>query len=531
MRYVIRFASVICCIIAALKALPAEAKRVALVVGNAEYKIGGLANPVNDASAVAEAFDKRLRFDSVILRKNLGAEAFRSALLEFAREAAGADIGVVYFAGHGTEVGGKNFLIPVDATLARASALALEAIPLETVLEQLDGVRKLRLVILDACRNNLFQLSGARRSMGRGLVRVEPESNTLVAFAAKEGTTADDGKGRHSPYTAALLTHIATPGLEINLLFRRVRTDVLATTGGSQQPAEYHSLGATEIFLVPPLASPAAPAPVVPPAPVPAPRPKPLPVPVTVAPPASDVAKLDADNERRFSLLQDTEAVGRTRTYTGEKTDLDGCARRCRAESFCQAFSFDRHSRFCYLIDHLVSYNKAAWFVSGIVRSPPAPASGHKGPASEPAKKALTPEEYVAKAGGSAQLVPAGELTLDGRKVICGRRPAVLDSKLEDYSAAYPGFLILNPKLLERVPTAVKLWAHAHACGYQFRGPDPTSADCFAAQRGRREGWLTPEGLKEVCAFITPARGDERHLPGPQRCELMRRCYADPTIR
>jgi len=262
----IRLLAVSCCVIAGLHGGPAEARRVALVIGNADYKVGPLQNPVNDAAAVAEAFEKRLKFDKVILRKNLGAEAFRAALLELSREASGAELGVVYFAGHGTEVGGKNFLIPVDATLPRASALALEAIPLDAVLEQLDGVRRLKLVILDACRNNIFQLGGAKRSHGRGLVRVEPEGNTLVAFAAKEGTTADDGKGRHSPYTAALLKHIATAGLEINLLFRRVRSDVLAATGGSQQPAEYHSLGDKEIFLVPPLPAVAAPpAPVQPP--------------------------------------------------------------------------------------------------------------------------------------------------------------------------------------------------------------------------------------------------------------------------
>jgi uncharacterized caspase-like protein len=104
---------------------------------------------------------------------------------------------VVYFAGHGTEVGGRNFLIPVDATLGRPGALDLEAIPLDTVLGQLDGVRKLRLVILDACRNNLFTLPGAKRSVSRGLARIEPEDNTPVVYAAKDGTTADNAVKRH----------------------------------------------------------------------------------------------------------------------------------------------------------------------------------------------------------------------------------------------------------------------------------------------------------------------------------------------
>jgi hypothetical protein len=142
-----------------------------------------------------------------------------------------------------------------------------------------------------------------------------------------------------------------------------------------------------------------------------------------------------------------------------------------------------------------------------------------------------TPEEYLARSGGAAKLVPPGELDIDGRKVACGRRPTVLDEKLDDYGAAYqdPGFLILNPILIAKVPNAVKLWIHAHECGHQYRGPDEETADCFAVQRGRRYGWLTPEGLEEVCRFISPAKGDAMHFSGSHRCEAMRRCYADPT--
>ena len=147
------------------------------------------------------------------------------------------------------------------------------------------------------------------------------------------------------------------------------------------------------------------------------------------------------------------------------------------------------------------------------------------------AAAAPTPEEYMAKVGAGATLVPPRDLKLDDRKVICGRRPTVLDEKLDDYGAAYPGFLILNPKLLAKVSTTVKLWIHAHECGHQFRGPDEETADCFAVQRGRRQGWLTPEGLEEVCRFIAPAKGDSMHFSGSHRCEAMRRCYADPTVR
>jgi hypothetical protein len=143
-----------------------------------------------------------------------------------------------------------------------------------------------------------------------------------------------------------------------------------------------------------------------------------------------------------------------------------------------------------------------------------------------------TPEEYVSKVGGDAHIIPAGKLRLDGNTLVCGRRPTVLDSQLDDYGAAYPGFLILNPKLLAKIEsTQVKLWIYSHECGHQFRGPDEETADCFGVQRGRRQKWLTPQGLEEVCRFISPAKGDSMHFQGAERCEAMRRCYGDPTMR
>ena len=147
------------------------------------------------------------------------------------------------------------------------------------------------------------------------------------------------------------------------------------------------------------------------------------------------------------------------------------------------------------------------------------------------ADDAPTPEEYVAHVGGDAKVLPPGALKLDGRPQICGQRPVVTDSQLDDYGAAYPGFLILNPKLLGKVSTPVKLWIFAHECGHQFRGPDEETADCFAVQRGRRMGWLNMDGLDEVCGFIAPAKGDSMHFSGSHRCEYMRQCYADPGIR
>jgi hypothetical protein len=142
-----------------------------------------------------------------------------------------------------------------------------------------------------------------------------------------------------------------------------------------------------------------------------------------------------------------------------------------------------------------------------------------------------TPEEYIAHVGGDAKVVAAGQLTLDNkRRLSCGQRPTVLDSTLDDFGAAYPGFLILNPRLMAKISVPVKMWIFSHECGHQFRGPDEETADCFAVQRGRREGWLTTDGLEEVCKFISPAKGDSMHFAGSHRCEYMKKCYADPTV-
>jgi caspase domain-containing protein/putative peptidoglycan binding protein len=265
LRYLSALCGVGCWALAALVASPADAKRVALVIGNADYKIAPLQSPVSDAVAVAEAIEQQLKFDKVILKRDLGAQAFRDALRELAQETRGAELGVLYFAGHGVEVGGRNFLIPIDARLTAARDVELEAIALETVLAQLDGVSTLKLVILDACRNNPFPLAGGTRSVGVGLARIEPEGNTLVAYAARHGTMADDGPGGgHSPFTEALLRNIAMPGLDVRQLFGYVRDEVVAATGQRQQPYVYGTLGGQGIFLRPqiwatapiPLASP-----------------------------------------------------------------------------------------------------------------------------------------------------------------------------------------------------------------------------------------------------------------------------------
>jgi hypothetical protein len=227
-------------------------RRVALVIGISGYKVGPLANPVNDATAMAEALEKQLKFDKVALKLDIGREALLAALRDFSREATSAGLALVYFAGHGTEVGGQNYLIPADAMLAKASDLSLEAIPLATVLAQIEGAQKLKLVILDSCRNNIFPLAGKERGKTRGLARVEPGRNTLIVYAAKHGSVAADGVGgKHSPFTAALLKHIAARH-EVQRLFREVRDDVLDATAQQDEPQEpyvYGSLGREQFYL------------------------------------------------------------------------------------------------------------------------------------------------------------------------------------------------------------------------------------------------------------------------------------------
>ena len=141
-----------------------------------------------------------------------------------------------------------------------------------------------------------------------------------------------------------------------------------------------------------------------------------------------------------------------------------------------------------------------------------------------------TAEDYLAEFNQKAIIVPNGELVVAGRTLRCGNRPTVLDPELDDYGAAYPGFLILNPNRMSRLPSAVQLWIHGHECAHQFRGPDEVTADCFAVQRGRRRGWLSPAGVEEICAFIGTAKGDSTHYSGDKRCELMRQCFKERKI-
>src|SRR3954454_23214074 len=185
-------------------------KRVALVIGNSSYRnVAKLSNPANDAAAVAAMF-KSAGFDFVDSRLDLGASEMRKTLREFGSRARDADVAVIYYAGHGIELDGTNYLIPVDATLETDTDVLDETFPLDRVLFTVEPARQLRLVILDACRDNPFAKTMKRtigsRAIGRGLAKVEPSSpNTMIAFAAKAGSTASDGDSKNSPFAAAFV--------------------------------------------------------------------------------------------------------------------------------------------------------------------------------------------------------------------------------------------------------------------------------------------------------------------------------------
>lgn len=229
-----------------------QGRRVALVIGNGEYAHSPkLANPARDAKAVANSL-RAVGFQSVTVASDLSREGLIGALRTFSREAEKADWVMVYYAGHGIEVGGVNYLIPVDAKLESDRDASFEAVSLDQVLTAVDGAKKIKLVILDACRDNPFaaqmRRTVATRSIGRGLGRIEPEGATLVVYAAKHGQTALDGDAANSPFAAALVKRMATPDVEINKIFRLVRDDVLDTTGGRQEPFTYGSLPGREDF-------------------------------------------------------------------------------------------------------------------------------------------------------------------------------------------------------------------------------------------------------------------------------------------
>jgi uncharacterized caspase-like protein len=271
-------ALIVAVMVLAVAALPATAaERVALVIGNSAYvNAPSVPNPRNDAQAMADTLTE-LGFE-VITGLDLDREGMEDAVDRFGAAAEGPDLALVFYAGHGIQVAGENYALPVDARLRSESDLR-RAVPLLWLVAEAGRAGSLGLVILDACRNNplaeeMKRGLGATRAfaVGRGLARLEDApTNTLIAYATSADATADDGSGQNSPYTTALLAHIRTPGLEVRQLFGRVRDTVMDQTNGVQTPFTYGSLGGEAIYLGPP--------PELATLPTPTPTPLPLPVP------------------------------------------------------------------------------------------------------------------------------------------------------------------------------------------------------------------------------------------------------------
>jgi Caspase domain len=230
--------------------LPVAAeKRVALIIGNAAYvHAGALANPANDAGDMAAAL-KELGFD-VLLGLDLDKRAFDRKVRDFARALVAADAAVFFYAGHGLQVGGRNYLVPVDAELASERDLDFEAVALDFVLKQMELERegKTNIVFLDACRDNplarnLARTMGTRSaSVGRGLAQVQTGVGTFIAYATQPGNVALDGQGRNSPFTAALAKGVKDPGRNLTAVMIDVRREVLAATSGKQVPWDHSAL-------------------------------------------------------------------------------------------------------------------------------------------------------------------------------------------------------------------------------------------------------------------------------------------------
>ena len=234
-------------VILVIFATPARAvERVALVIGNGSYANAGvLANPVNDAQAVAGAL-RDIGFD-VALGRDLDRSAMERMLRDFLRKAGQAKVAVLFYAGHGLQVDGRNYLVPVDAKVESASDLGFETIELDKILGSLEDPTRATIVILDACRDNPLTRSIAARSrstaVGTGLAAYSTlGTGTLIAFATAPGKVALDGTGANSPFTQGLVKHLRTPDLEVRAMLTRVRADVMAATGNKQLPWDNSSL-------------------------------------------------------------------------------------------------------------------------------------------------------------------------------------------------------------------------------------------------------------------------------------------------
>jgi hypothetical protein len=252
MRYLM---ALICTILAFTVGSQAQAeKRVALVIGNGAYQhTAKLNNPGNDAGDLSAAL-QRLNFE-VVEGKDLDKREMERLIRQFGIKLAGADVALFFYAGHGLQVGGQNYLVPTDAKLANEGDIDFESLSLALVMKQMEREAKTSLVLLDACRDNplarnLSRNMGTRNvQVGQGLAEVRMTAvGTLIAFSTQPGYVALDGNGRNSPYAEALLKHIEAPGSDVSGVLVEVRNEVLKATAGKQVPWEHTSLTG-QVFL------------------------------------------------------------------------------------------------------------------------------------------------------------------------------------------------------------------------------------------------------------------------------------------
>ena len=217
-----------------------RSRRIALVIGNSDYKIGGkLANPVNDAADMSETL-KKLNFE-VIHRENAKAREMMDAVAEFGRKLRKGETGLFYFAGHAVQINSRNYLMPVDAEIRKESDVEFEAVDADRILaEMYDAGDNINIVILDACRDNPFARSF--RSVSRGLATMNAQKDTIIAYSTAPGQVAGDGKRRNGLYTGYLLRYITEPCLSIEQVFRKVRSALALETRDQQIPWESVSL-------------------------------------------------------------------------------------------------------------------------------------------------------------------------------------------------------------------------------------------------------------------------------------------------
>lgn len=234
-----RLGSVLLLLLLAIPVSPAQAeKRIALVVGNAGYQnITPLANARNDATLIAETL-RGVGFTLIggAAQVNLDKPGFDKAVQAFGNQLIGADVALFYYAGHGVQIRGSNYLVPISANPVREADVDFQMVDVALILRQMEGSgTKLNLVILDACRNNPFGGRGLRATEG-GLAQIRAPEGTLLSYATQPGNIALDGSGSNSPYTSALADTIRKPGLDVFQTFNQVGLLVKRATGGSQQP-------------------------------------------------------------------------------------------------------------------------------------------------------------------------------------------------------------------------------------------------------------------------------------------------------